>query len=109
MNSVAKSAVKRFRYIYDFGDHWDHVVIVEKVETMDSTLAMARHPTCVAGKRACPPEDSGGPWGYAETMAILADPKHPEYAERRDWLDEDFNSEAFDIVETNARLAGLFG
>jgi Plasmid pRiA4b ORF-3-like protein len=67
-------------------------------------------PGCIDGRRACPPEDCGGTWGYRELLGMLADPAHPEHGERRDWLGRPFDPEAFDPGEfddtlRNARLA----
>jgi Plasmid pRiA4b ORF-3-like protein len=96
-----------FRYTYDFGDGWDHRVVVEKVLSADSVAAV---PACIDGRRACPPEDCGGTWGYRELLRILADPAHPDHGERRDWLGRPFDPEAFDPAEfadnlRNGRLA----
>ncbi len=105
LNGVIKSGVKRFGYDYDFGDGWEHVVAVEK------TLAAVPgqgYPTCVDGKRNCPPEDCGGPWGYAELLEIRGDPNHPEREERLDWIGEDFDPSAFDIASADRRLAMRF-
>jgi hypothetical protein len=66
------------------------------------------HATCW-GKRHCPPEDCGGPWGYAELLDALADPAHPEYADRRAWVDEDFDPEAFDVADADMDVALRFG
>lgn len=95
-----------FRYTYDFGDGWDHKITVEKVLPSDSTLTL---PACIDGRRACPPEDCGGTWGYRELLEILANPTHPEHQERREWLDRPFDPEAFDPseFEDNLRNGGL--
>lgn len=88
------------RYTYDFGDSWEHDLSLEKILTADEARPLilkssgntaaksAKLPIafCLSGARAGPLEDSGGPWGYAEICAILADPNHPEYAERMDWI-----------------------
>ena len=66
-------------YEYDFGDSWEHLVVVEKVLPAEAGV---RYPVCLAGKRACPPEDVGGIWGYADFLETIQDPKHP--AEGRD-------------------------
>ena len=71
-----------FNYTYDFGDDWEHKVTVEKV--LD-TSPVASLPACVDGRRAGPPEDCGGVWGYEELIRILADPSHPEHVERAEW------------------------
>lgn len=96
-----------FRYTYDFGDGWEHRVAVEKVVPASSVVTA---PACIDGRRACPPEDCGGTWGYRELLAILADPNHPEHDERREWLGRPFDPEAFDPAEfednlRNGRLA----
>jgi Plasmid pRiA4b ORF-3-like protein/Domain of unknown function (DUF6933) len=98
-----------FRYTYDFGDGWDHRIVVEKVLPSDHTPTV---PECIDGRRACPPEDCGGTWGYRELLEIVADPTHPEYDERRDWLGRPFDPEAFDPSEfednlRNGRLAAF--
>lgn len=96
-----------FRYTYDFGDGWDHKITVEKVLPADSAPTL---PACIDGRRACPPEDCGGTWGYRELLEILASPAHPEHDERREWIGRPFDPEAFDPSEfednlRNGRLA----
>jgi hypothetical protein len=95
-----------FRYTYDFGDGWDHQVVVERVlpATADTTV-----PACVDGGRACPPEDCGGTGGFQELLSILADPTHPEHHDRLEWLDGPFDPEAFDpkdFADNFRRAAG---
>jgi hypothetical protein len=105
LNSLVKSGVARFAYTYDFGDDWDHTVAIEKIQPAIDGQA---YPACVAGKRNCPPEDCGGVWGYEELLQILADPAHPERAERLEWLGEDFDPEDFSISIANAALTARF-
>lgn len=90
-----------FRYTYDFGDHWEHRVDVEKVLPRSPGIET---PACIDGRRAGPPEDCGGTWGYRELLEILADPKHPEHDERREWLGRTFDPEAFDLREIQNNL-----
>jgi len=97
-------AGSRFTYTYDFGDDWIHLVKVEKI--LPPTPGV-RYPRCVAGKHAAPPEDSGGPWGYAEMVQALADPAHPERDELLEWVGEDFDPAAFDQAELNAEFGML--
>ena len=96
------------RYTYDFGDNWEHKVTVEKA--IPPTPG-ARVPICNGGRRACPPEDCGGPWGYQELLAILADPTHEEHAERVEWLGEwgggRLDPEAFDPAEFAVNLRAI--
>jgi len=101
--SVAEvfSDVERGSYDYDFGDGWEHRLLVEK---RDVPLALSGAATCIGGKRACPPEDCGGVWGYANLLDVLADPAHAEREETLEWLGEDFDPESFDPEAVNARL-----
>ena len=55
-----------------------------------------KYPQCIGGKRTCPPEDCGGVCGYENLLEIIANPKHPEYQERMEWLGDSFNPEEFD-------------
>jgi hypothetical protein len=73
----------RFRYTYDFGDNWEHEILVEDLLDPDPET---HYPILVAAKGACPPEDCGGTWGYADLKEILADPGHDEHQERLEWL-----------------------
>ncbi len=101
LDDVVGGGVKRFAYEYDFGDGWEHEIIVEKVLSPEAGVS---YPRCVAGRRACPPEDCGGPWGYAELLAALGDPGHPEHEEMLDWAGGDFDPEAFDLQAVNMLL-----
>ncbi len=92
---------KTFTYIYDYGDRWEHEIVVEE-DNFDRNTKDAMF--CLEGEMACPPEDCGGPRGYANLLAILADPEHPEYKERLDWLGGSFNHDRFDPKEVNRRL-----
>jgi hypothetical protein len=84
---------------------WRRLLIIEK---RAPSLEPACYPACVAGKRNCPPEDCGGPWGYEDLLAVLADPAHPEHAERSEWLGEEFDPDEFAIEIANATLAARF-
>ncbi|MBK5250250.1 MAG: plasmid pRiA4b ORF-3 family protein [Actinomycetales bacterium] len=92
----------RLRYEYDFGDRWEHDIVVEKVLPPEPTVT---YPRCLAGRRACPPEDCGGPWGYANLLEAIADPKHPAHEELLEWVGAEFDPEALDTAAVNALLA----
>jgi hypothetical protein len=94
----------KFVYQYDFGDSWNHSILVERV-VHDVALT---GPVCVDGARACPPEDSGGPWGYAEKLHALADPDDEEYDELREWIGTDFDAELFRKEAINKILKRSF-
>ena len=90
-------------YTYDFGDSWEHEIVLEKTtSTEPQQIAL-----CLAGKRACPPEDSGGTWGYANLLEALGDPEHEEHEEYLEWAGEEFDPEAFDLAAVNAKLQQL--
>jgi hypothetical protein len=105
LNGLLKSGVNRFTYTYDFGDNWEHIVAIEKALP---AIEGETYPICIAGKRCCPPEDCGGPWGYQHLLEVLADPAHPEYADQTEWVDDEFDPEHFTIEDTNAVLAARF-
>ena len=91
-------------YEYDFGDSWEHKVVLEKVlpkAGSQDTLS------CIAGERACPPEDSGGAWRYAELLRALSDPSNTEHEEMLEWIGDDFDPERFDVAEVNKMLAAM--
>ncbi len=90
----------RFQYVYDFGDYWEHDVLLEK--TFDSVPGV-RYPSCSAGKRACPPEDVGGIPGYQDFLEAVRDPDHPEHKELLEWSGQ-FDPDEFDPVETSKLL-----
>ncbi len=102
LNQLLTSEKDTMIYEYDFGDGWEHKMVLEKVLPFDRNKKL---PLCIKGKRACPPEDCGGVWGYQELIETLKDPKHPEYEEMLEWVGEDFDPEAFDIDEVNELLA----
>lgn len=85
-------------YTYDFGDNWEHKIELEKVMPREDG---AKYPVCIKGKRACPPEDCGGIWGYEEFLEAIKDPKHEEHEEMLEWIGEDFDPEHFDAKEVN--------
>ncbi|MCV6638980.1 plasmid pRiA4b ORF-3 family protein [Candidatus Albibeggiatoa sp. nov. NOAA] len=92
----------KINYQYDFGDSWEHQIILEKI-----LPTVEQHPVCIKGKRACPPDDVGGIWGYGEFLDILAHPEHADYNDTLDWIGGDFNSELFDLNKANEALAQL--
>jgi len=94
----------RFGYEYDFGDGWMHTVEVEAVLPPDPKF---KHPVCLDGARACPPEDIGGVGGYELFLEAIADPDHEEHESYKDWLGTDFDADAFDVEEVNAGLKKL--
>lgn len=88
----------KFTYCYDFGDDWEHRIKVEKSEPMET--APLSHAWLITGKRACPPEDVGGIWGYEEFLDTISNPKTAEAQEMLEWAGGEFDPERFDLEET---------
>lgn len=91
----------RFIYEYDFGDCWRHEVVVESIEPVPQILKFA---TCVDGQRACPPEDVGGTYGFAEFLEAVADPDHEEHESHLMWVGGSFDPESLSLASVNAAL-----
>jgi len=87
-------------YTYDFGDDWVHAVVLEKVVPREKGV---RYPVCIAGKRACPPEDCGGLYGYEEFLEIIGDPHNEEHEEMLDWVGGEFDPEDFNVEDVRFR------
>ena len=106
LGSVADQGTA-IRYVYDFGDNWVHRVVVERVAPRNPAVT---YPSCTGGKRACPPEDCGGVWGYEEFLAAVSDPENPEHQEMLEWVGGEFDPEAFDPASATVApgLASLF-
>lgn len=104
IEEYANKEKQKFEYIYDFGDSWEHEIVVEKI-TGDKIENADRYPKCIEGEKACPPEDCGGTGGYEGLLEIMKDKNHPDYKEKIvNWLGEDFNPEKFDLKKINAKL-----
>jgi hypothetical protein len=89
------TGTKTLQYVYDFGDGWEHVI---KIERIDEAAPNAIYPRLIAATGRCPPEDVGGPWGYAEFLEAIADPKHERHDELTEWIGDDFDPT---VVETD--------
>jgi hypothetical protein len=92
----------RLVYEYDFGDGWEHIIDVEKVLAANDGEV---YPRCLAGERACPPEDCGGAWGYAEMLDTLDSGATPEREEMLEWLGDEFDPEHFDADVVNGTFS----
>jgi len=91
-------------YTYDFGDSWEHRIVVEKRLAPQPGQA---YPVCVAGERHGPPEDCGGIPGFYNLLEAISDPAHERHDQLLDWLGDGFDAEAFSVDEVNQRLAPL--
>jgi len=92
--------IKQCTYSYDFGDNWDHTILFERELPVE---AQTQYPQCITGAGACPPEDCGGVWGYADLQRVLKNSKNPEHKDTLEWLALDdpsqFNPLAFNPEE----------
>ncbi|MBN6051068.1 plasmid pRiA4b ORF-3 family protein, partial [Nonomuraea sp. RK-328] len=108
LHQVLPAPKDRLGYTYDFGDDWEHTILAEAVTPAKPGIP---YPRCLTGRRACPPEDCGGIWGYDYLLEILADPTHEEHEDRLEWLGLDsadqFDPAAFDLAGTNTALSRL--
>ena len=102
LSQLLKKEKDSLIYEYDFGDSWEHKILLEKISTDDGNTVL---PVCIKGKRACPPEDCGGIWGYEELLETVSNTNHPEHADMLEWLGGEFDPEEFDLEEINEDLA----
>jgi len=104
LSEVVEQGHTRFRYDYDFGDDWRHIIDIERTLPAEGGV---RYPRCVQGERACPPEDCGGPHGYPYLLNKLQDPEHEEHEWALEWTGDDFDAEEFDLGKVNEKLHQL--
>lgn len=104
LNQVIDREGQRLGYEYDFGDGWQHTLLVEKILPSQEGV---RYPICLKGSRACPPEDVGGVWGYQHMLEAIRNPGHEEHEEYLTWIGGDFDPAAFDLAEVNAQLRSM--
>jgi len=101
LSKLLKEEKDSIVYEYDFGDGWEHNIVLEKIETATDSQIL---PVCLAGKNNCPPEDCGGTWGYENILEIIKDPEHEDYEEYLEWLGEGFDPTYFNKEEVNKLL-----
>ena len=106
LNQLVSRPKAKFVYEYDFGDSWEHEILLEKILPPESGV---RYPVCLTGKRACPPEDCGGVWGYAGFLEAIQNPNHPEHDDMLEWIGGSFDPEAFDLDAVNRVLGRIMG
>jgi hypothetical protein len=104
LSDVVSGENSAFAYDYDFGDNWEHELVVEKVLPPQKGV---RYPLCLAGARACPPEDVGGIPGYENFREAIGDPQHPDHKVLSEWIGGSFDPEAFDLDEVNQLLRAM--
>lgn len=102
LGDLCKQKGRTFTYLYDFGDAWNHEIVIEDNDYFDPVLEIEL--ACLDGSRACPPEDVGGTSGYYEFCNVIKDPDHDEYESYMEWSGGNFDSEKFDDDEVNWEL-----
>ena len=107
LSDIFYTEKQKFNYIYDFGDNWEHTIVLEKILT-EPTI----YPKLIAGKGQCPPEDCGGIWGYEQLKETLSDKNHPEFKEMAKWSglekDEIWDAAKFNLNISQAFLSEVF-
>lgn len=101
---IEDTGTKTLLYLYDFGDGWEHSVKIERI--LDPVPGLD-YPVLLEAKGRCPPEDVGGPPGYAEFLEAIADPGHERHAEFAEWHSEDFNPNEIDIEAITEQIEAL--
>ena len=101
---VLKTEGDSLLYVYDFGDNWQHKVVLEKI--LPATAVRSR-PTCLGGERHCPPEDVGGVTGYESFLDAIFDPAHEEYESYLTWVGGSLQAEEFDLKAVNEVLSRM--
>ncbi len=101
LSDVLRRTGPKLVYTYDLGDSWEHAIVLENQLPVDPST---KCPVCIDGRLACPPEDCGGIPGFYDLVEAIADPKHEQHQELRDWLGHDFDPLAFSIERVNQML-----
>ncbi len=101
LDQVLSRPGRKMVYEYDFGDGWEHSLVLERVLEPEPGV---RYPRCIGGARACPPEDCGGTGGYESFLAAIRDPDHEEHDEYLEWIGGEFDPEEFDLEEFDTAL-----
>lgn len=101
LDDVLRREKGKITYEYDFGDSWYHGILLEKILPPDPS---GQYPICLKGKRAGPPEDCGGTWGYMEFQEAIRDPEHEQHDELLEWAGGEFDPEELDLDLINVRL-----
>lgn len=102
--AIEDSGAKTLTYLYDFGDGWEHTV---KILRFDDAVHGNKYPVLIEAAGCCPPEDVGGPWGYADFLDAIADPNHEQHDDIKEWHGGDFDPQDVPIGRLKADVASL--
>ena len=103
LNQLLVRVGAKIVYTYDFGDGWEHGIVLEKGLPVDPNMA---YPAAMGGAGACPPEDCGGIGGFYSLLESLQNPRHPQHEELLEWVGEDYDPKKFSIEAINQVLHG---
>jgi hypothetical protein len=103
LQDIISNPKDNFVYEYDFGDGWDHKIVLEQIHSLD----FSESPVVIKGKKACPPEDCGGIGGYFDFLDAIQDPKHEEHESMLEWVGGKFDPDEFDMNFINKKLNDL--
>ena len=103
LQDIISHPKENFVYEYDFGDGWEHKIVLEKILPLD----FSESPIVIKGKKACPPEDCGGIWGYSDFLDAIQDPKHEEHESMLEWVGGEFDPDEFDMNFINKKFNDL--
>jgi hypothetical protein len=105
LDAIADTGAKSFKYLYDFGDGWEHSIKIERIAPAADGIL---YPRLIEASGRCPPEDVGGPWGYQEAREALADPSHERHEEIAEWWGADpLDLDTIDIPAIEAQIVKL--
>lgn len=104
LDAIEDTGSKSFKYLYDFGDGWEHSIRIERIEPAAADVA---YPRLLQASGRCPPEDIGGPWGYQEFLEALSDPQHERHAEMVEWRGDSFDPNTIDVSKIEKAMARL--
>lgn len=104
LDVLEDTGAKTLHYLYDFGDGWEHTIKIQRIGEADPAV---QYPILIEAQGRCPPEDVGGPWGYAEALEVIEDPDHEDHEELTEWWPEDFDPTTVPLDELKAEVARL--
>ncbi|MFZ1997993.1 MAG: plasmid pRiA4b ORF-3 family protein [Candidatus Sulfotelmatobacter sp.] len=102
LSGVLRRVGARVIYTYDFGDSWEHGIVLEKRLPVEP---ITKYPVCMDGQLACPPEDCGGIPGFYDLVEAITDPNHERHEEMSEWIGDDFDPQAFSVDNVNRILS----
>jgi hypothetical protein len=102
--AILASGITEFGYVYDFGDNWEHRIVVEEVVAAE---AGAKYPRFLGGARRCPPEDCGGPPGYFDFIEDITHKQSKKAKESLDWYGGPYDPNDIDVEQINITLGRI--